>query len=109
MYIVVIFISGLLKTHNLSFQDSESLQAVFDKDGCANVFMSQPRSVKHSFLYNIHDRLLVFLHLQLDFLLLYDWYFKTFSSLSVVPQFQAAGGHSRALPSFAGRSDCVSE
>ncbi|XP_070769093.1 cell cycle checkpoint control protein RAD9A [Enoplosus armatus] len=34
---------GLLKTHNLSFQDSESLQAVFDKDSCANVFRSQPR------------------------------------------------------------------
>ncbi|KAI3351717.1 hypothetical protein L3Q82_020549, partial [Scortum barcoo] len=34
---------GLLKTHNLSFQDSESLQAVFDKDSYANVFRSQPR------------------------------------------------------------------
>uniref|UniRef100_A0A665TA91 Cell cycle checkpoint control protein n=1 Tax=Echeneis naucrates TaxID=173247 RepID=A0A665TA91_ECHNA len=34
---------GLLKTHNLSFQDSESLQAVFDKDSCANVFRAQPR------------------------------------------------------------------
>lgn len=34
---------GLLKTHNLSFQDSESLQAVFDKDSCANVFRLQPR------------------------------------------------------------------
>nr|XP_046261264.1 cell cycle checkpoint control protein RAD9A isoform X2 [Scatophagus argus]XP_046261265.1 cell cycle checkpoint control protein RAD9A isoform X2 [Scatophagus argus] len=34
---------GLLKTHNLSFQDSESLQAVFDKDSCTNVFRSQPR------------------------------------------------------------------
>uniref|UniRef100_A0A665TCQ7 Cell cycle checkpoint control protein RAD9A n=1 Tax=Echeneis naucrates TaxID=173247 RepID=A0A665TCQ7_ECHNA len=37
---------GLLKTHNLSFQDSESLQAVFDKDSCANVFRAQPRSVR---------------------------------------------------------------
>ncbi|XP_068181342.1 cell cycle checkpoint control protein RAD9A isoform X2 [Antennarius striatus] len=34
---------GLLKTHNLSFQESESLQAVFDKDNCANAFRSQPR------------------------------------------------------------------
>lgn len=34
---------GLLKTHNLSFQDSESLQAVFDKDSCANIFRAQPR------------------------------------------------------------------
>lgn len=34
---------GLLKTHNLSFQDSESLQAVFDKDSCANRFRAQPR------------------------------------------------------------------
>ncbi|XP_076015667.1 cell cycle checkpoint control protein RAD9A isoform X2 [Genypterus blacodes] len=34
---------GLLKTHNLSFQDSESLQAVFDKDSCANVLRVQPR------------------------------------------------------------------
>uniref|UniRef100_A0A671V6N0 Cell cycle checkpoint control protein RAD9A n=1 Tax=Sparus aurata TaxID=8175 RepID=A0A671V6N0_SPAAU len=34
---------GLLKTHNLSFQDSESLQAVFDKDSYGNVFRSHPR------------------------------------------------------------------
>ncbi|KAL7886175.1 hypothetical protein AOLI_G00064700 [Acnodon oligacanthus] len=34
---------GLLKTHNLSFQDCESLQAVFDKDSCANVLRAQPR------------------------------------------------------------------
>ncbi|XP_034037057.1 cell cycle checkpoint control protein RAD9A isoform X2 [Thalassophryne amazonica] len=34
---------GLLKTHNLSFQDSESLQAVFDKDSCPNIFHAQPR------------------------------------------------------------------
>nr|XP_057919730.1 cell cycle checkpoint control protein RAD9A isoform X2 [Doryrhamphus excisus] len=34
---------GLLKTHNLSFQDSESLQAVFDKDSCANIFRANPR------------------------------------------------------------------
>ncbi|KAJ0049923.1 hypothetical protein NL108_005231, partial [Boleophthalmus pectinirostris] len=34
---------GLLKTHNLSFQDSESLQAVFDKDSSANKFRAQPR------------------------------------------------------------------
>lgn len=35
---------GLLKTHNLSFQDSESLQAVFDKESCANMLHAQPRS-----------------------------------------------------------------
>ncbi|XP_015231655.1 PREDICTED: cell cycle checkpoint control protein RAD9A [Cyprinodon variegatus] len=34
---------GLLKTHNLSYQDSESLEAVFDKDSCANVLRAQPR------------------------------------------------------------------
>ncbi|KAJ0002986.1 hypothetical protein NQD34_008135 [Periophthalmus magnuspinnatus] len=34
---------GLVKTHNLSFQDSESLQAVFDKDSSANIFRAQPR------------------------------------------------------------------
>ncbi|TWW55627.1 cell cycle checkpoint control protein RAD9A [Takifugu flavidus] len=34
---------GLLKTHNLSFQDSESLQAVFDKDSYGNVFSCNPR------------------------------------------------------------------
>ncbi|XP_008325261.2 cell cycle checkpoint control protein RAD9A isoform X1 [Cynoglossus semilaevis] len=34
---------GLLKTHNLSFQDSESLQAVFDKDSCGNVFKAKSR------------------------------------------------------------------
>ncbi|CAG04785.1 unnamed protein product, partial [Tetraodon nigroviridis] len=36
-------LAGLLKTHNLSFQDSESLQAVFDKDSCGNVFRCNPR------------------------------------------------------------------
>lgn len=34
---------GLLKTHNLSFQDCECLQAVFDKDNCTNVLRAQPR------------------------------------------------------------------
>ncbi|KAG7328922.1 hypothetical protein KOW79_007096 [Hemibagrus wyckioides] len=34
---------GLLKTHNLSFQDCECLQAVFDKDNCSNVLRAQPR------------------------------------------------------------------
>uniref|UniRef100_A0A8C7YI31 Cell cycle checkpoint control protein n=1 Tax=Oryzias sinensis TaxID=183150 RepID=A0A8C7YI31_9TELE len=34
---------GLLKTHNLSYQDSESLQAVFNKDTCTNEFRAQPR------------------------------------------------------------------
>ncbi|XP_054453190.1 cell cycle checkpoint control protein RAD9A [Anoplopoma fimbria] len=34
---------GLMKTHNLSFMDSESLQAMFDKDSYANVFRSHPR------------------------------------------------------------------
>lgn len=41
-----IFFAGLLKTHNLSFQDSESLQAVFDKDSCGNVFKAKSRSVE---------------------------------------------------------------
>ncbi|XP_051925414.1 cell cycle checkpoint control protein RAD9A isoform X3 [Hippocampus zosterae] len=34
---------GLLRTHNLSFQDSETLQAVFDKNSCKNVFRANPR------------------------------------------------------------------
>ncbi|XP_053487712.1 cell cycle checkpoint control protein RAD9A [Ictalurus furcatus] len=34
---------GLLKTHNLSFQDCECLQAVFDKDNCTNMLRAQPR------------------------------------------------------------------
>ena len=34
---------GLLKTHNLSFQDCESLQAVFDKERSPNVLRAQPR------------------------------------------------------------------
>lgn len=45
-----IFIAGLLKTHNLSYQDSESLQAMFDKDSYANVFRSQARSAKYSYI-----------------------------------------------------------
>lgn len=44
------FIAGLLKTHNLSFQDSESLQAMFDKDSYANVFRTHARSAKHSYI-----------------------------------------------------------
>nr|XP_015209469.1 PREDICTED: cell cycle checkpoint control protein RAD9A [Lepisosteus oculatus] len=32
-----------MKTHNLSFQDSESLQAVFEKENCANHLQAQPR------------------------------------------------------------------
>lgn len=42
---------GLLKTHNLSFQDSESLQAVFDKDSCANVFRAQPRLLSDTVIH----------------------------------------------------------
>ncbi|KAM4621629.1 cell cycle checkpoint control protein RAD9A [Polymixia lowei] len=42
---------GLLKTHNLSFQDSESLQAVFDKDSCANVLRAQPRVLVDTVLH----------------------------------------------------------
>lgn len=41
---VCLVVSGLLKTHNLSFQDCECLQAVFDKDNCTNVLRAQPRS-----------------------------------------------------------------
>ncbi|MGH0190318.1 UNVERIFIED_CONTAM: hypothetical protein FKN15_044359 [Acipenser sinensis] len=33
----------ITKTHNLSFQDSESLQPVFQKDGYSNVLRAQPR------------------------------------------------------------------
>ncbi|XP_056295565.1 cell cycle checkpoint control protein RAD9A [Pseudoliparis swirei] len=42
---------GLMKTHNLSFQDSESLQAVFDKDSYANVFRSHPRLLVDTFVH----------------------------------------------------------
>ncbi|KAJ8371878.1 hypothetical protein AAFF_G00299160 [Aldrovandia affinis] len=42
---------GLLKTHNLSFQDSESLQAVFDTDSCANVLRAQPRLLVDTVLH----------------------------------------------------------
>lgn len=60
-----IFSAGLLKTHNLSFQDSESLQAVFDKDSSANVFRSHPRSVKSFYIlcYKNSSSLTVFLSL----------------------------------------------
>ncbi|XP_076878535.1 cell cycle checkpoint control protein RAD9A [Brachyhypopomus gauderio] len=34
---------GLLKTHNLSFQDCESLRAVFDKESRGNVLQAPPR------------------------------------------------------------------
>lgn len=43
--ITVLFAAGLLRTHNLSFQDSETLQAVFDKNSCKNVFRANPRFV----------------------------------------------------------------
>ncbi|XP_010899774.1 cell cycle checkpoint control protein RAD9A [Esox lucius] len=42
---------GLMKTHNLSFQDSESLQAVFDKDSCSNVLRAQPRLLVDTVLH----------------------------------------------------------
>ncbi|XP_036406804.1 cell cycle checkpoint control protein RAD9A [Megalops cyprinoides] len=42
---------GLLKTHNLSFQDSESLQAVFDKESCANVLRAQPKLLVDTVLH----------------------------------------------------------
>ncbi|KAM6953838.1 cell cycle checkpoint control protein RAD9A [Aplochiton taeniatus] len=42
---------GLLKTHNLSYQDCESLQAVFDKEGCANVLRAQPRLLVDTVLH----------------------------------------------------------
>ncbi|XP_018610442.1 cell cycle checkpoint control protein RAD9A [Scleropages formosus] len=42
---------GLLKTHNLSFQDSESLQAVFDKDSCTNVLTAQPKLLVDTVLH----------------------------------------------------------
>ncbi|XP_030636752.1 LOW QUALITY PROTEIN: cell cycle checkpoint control protein RAD9A [Chanos chanos] len=42
---------GLLKTHNLSYQDSESLQAVFDKESCANVLRAQPRLLVDAVLH----------------------------------------------------------
>ncbi|KAL0974204.1 hypothetical protein UPYG_G00217060 [Umbra pygmaea] len=42
---------GLLKTHNLSFQDSESLLAVFDKDSCSNVLRAQPRLLVDTVLH----------------------------------------------------------
>lgn len=60
---VGIFSAGLLKTHNLSFQDSESLQAVFDKDSCVNVFRSQPRSVQSFYILCYKNNLTVFLSL----------------------------------------------
>ena len=49
--------AGLLKTHNLSFQDSESLQAVFDKDSSTNVLKAQPRfgSLELKDAYNIQS------------------------------------------------------
>lgn len=42
---------GLLKTHNLSFQDCESLQAVFDKESYANVLRAQPRLLVDTVLH----------------------------------------------------------
>ncbi|XP_067103401.1 cell cycle checkpoint control protein RAD9A isoform X2 [Osmerus mordax] len=42
---------GLLKTHNLSFQDSESLQAVFDKGSAVNVLRAQPRLLVDTVLH----------------------------------------------------------
>lgn len=42
---------GLLKTHNLSFQDCESLQAVFDKESCTNFLQAQPRLMVDTVLH----------------------------------------------------------
>ncbi|XP_031443289.1 cell cycle checkpoint control protein RAD9A-like [Clupea harengus] len=43
--------NGLLKTHNLSFQDCESLQAVFDKERSPNVLRAQPRLLVDTVLH----------------------------------------------------------
>lgn len=48
IFTACVFVSGLLKTHNLSYQDCENLQAVFDKESCANVLRAQPRSAHYS-------------------------------------------------------------
>lgn len=53
---VLFLIAGLLKTHNLSYQDSESLQAMFDKDSYANVFRSHARSAKYSYILIVNTR-----------------------------------------------------
>ncbi|XP_063046779.1 cell cycle checkpoint control protein RAD9A [Engraulis encrasicolus] len=42
---------GLLKTHNLSFQDCESLQAVFDRERCPNVIRAQPKLLVDTVLH----------------------------------------------------------
>ncbi|XP_016426477.1 cell cycle checkpoint control protein RAD9A-like [Sinocyclocheilus rhinocerous] len=44
-------LNWLLKTHNLSYQDCESLQAVFDKESCANVLQAQPRLMVDTVLH----------------------------------------------------------
>lgn len=90
---VWVFVSGLLKTHNLSFQDCESLQAVFDKDNCTNVLRAQPRS---SFL---PQSLSCPLSLSLSF----------FYSVPPVVCLQVVGGYSSAFPALSGGSECVSE
>uniref|UniRef100_A0A8C2D915 Cell cycle checkpoint control protein n=1 Tax=Cyprinus carpio TaxID=7962 RepID=A0A8C2D915_CYPCA len=42
---------GLLKTPNLSYQECEGLQAVFDKESCANVLQAQPRLMVDTVLH----------------------------------------------------------
>ena len=43
--VVFSFLKGIIKTHNLTFQESESLQAVFSKDSCPNCMVAQAKSV----------------------------------------------------------------
>ena len=40
-------IIGITKTHNLTFQESESLQAVFSKELCPNLIVAQAKYVSY--------------------------------------------------------------
>lgn len=97
MRLVCVCVSGLLKTHNLSFQDCECLQAVFDKDNCSNVLRAQPRS---SFLPSFLPPSL------------FSFIFTSVSvSLPSSPVFyvQVVGGYSTAFPALSGGSERFSE
>ena len=45
--------SGIVKTHNLGFQECETLQAVFTKELCPNHIKVQSRSPVHVYIYII--------------------------------------------------------
>ena len=45
MHVTCMSHAGIVKTHNLGYQETDTVQAVFDKDHCSNQLLLQAKSV----------------------------------------------------------------